>query len=307
MRLKKFLLEDYGAMDGGGYGGQHRSKDIEEQDIYNMCKDYMDMFKYYDKTGIRFMRGVSSSSDYAIINPSKSTRASAYTSNYYTLISSEDPSWKNIPPRNHSVVGSTGYDKAESYGNLYILVPKNGSKIAQCQSEDFWGTFQHAFGDENYPLGDFNRSLTNIFRRIDIKQPDKSLSVLKSACKEFDEFMGKEGYNQNFSKFIRDNSYDYVVFYEDVFEKFYKGDLYEMLLNVFDPKKGKIKVVKAGQELRKDVETWTDGECLMICEEYFHDILRNVIDGKTSNNTEIKDQLKDKKTNKHSGNDNDNN
>lgn len=264
MRLQHFLNEA-GSMEDGGYSIT-RSKSITEEDFTKQLKSYSNIIEYYAKGNKVIYRGIKGLyGNYGYVNPSLSQkRKSAYTFNYYTLISSEDSSWKGIPPRDKSIVCSTSYDKASGYetspdmsGTLCVVLPKNGSNIAQTHTEDFWGSFQHAFGSDSYPLGSFNRTLNSTFNFITKEDGDDSITDLKKVYKKVDEWVKENG---------EDKLYNLYLYHLEVIKEFYKGDFYKMLTDIFNPKKGNIVVSKSGHKLRDDVEVWTDGECLLVAD-----------------------------------------
>lgn len=69
-------------------------------------------------------------------------RKSANTNNFYTLVINEDPRFMEFP--NRSVICSTSIAEAKGYANsvasLGIILPKNGTTIAICPSNDIWNT-----------------------------------------------------------------------------------------------------------------------------------------------------------------------
>ena len=77
--------------------------------------------------------------------------------NIYTrLLSDILPSWKEYPKRNHSFICTNNINRADDYGNIYIVLPKNGTKLGICPEEDIWDSFQTL----PYTLNDFNIELS---------------------------------------------------------------------------------------------------------------------------------------------------
>lgn len=265
MRLQHFINEY----------NEDRTKEINLDTFTSILPKHTDILKYYKKGGKLFLRGGSGYSDFAYVKPYDSDeRKSAYTYNYYTLISSNDPSWKHVPPRNRSVVGSTKYDKASGYNNtLYVVLPENGSLIGQSPSEDFWGSFAHAFGDDDYPLRNFNDQLYDLFKIAGYSGTgDDSISNLKSACNRVDKWMENNdmsGLGQVIDWLESEADGTSYTFSRAVNNVKYKGNFYDWLIRVFSPKN--IKVVKAGHALKDGVEVWTDGNCLLIDYDVFQD------------------------------------
>lgn len=79
----------------------------------------------------------------------KSTRKSANTTNYYTLMFSEIlPSWKNIPKRNKALICSTEQATAQTYSgdnNSFLVVPYDSTIIAQANEADFWNITENEY------------------------------------------------------------------------------------------------------------------------------------------------------------------
>jgi len=68
-------------------------------------------------------------------------RPSRNTHNFYTMWLNNHPDWSRFPKRN--VVGTNSADVAGSYGfDTYVILPKNGSKIGMCPTEDLWVSFK---------------------------------------------------------------------------------------------------------------------------------------------------------------------
>lgn len=259
MRLQQYLTEG-------------RSRSIELDDLLKLIPHYSDMMEYYLKGGKPLMRGLPNYGNFKIVQPSQHReRESANTSNYYTLLTSNDPSWKHIPPRNRAIVGSTQYAKASRYGSeLYVMVPKNGTMIAQSPTVDFWGSFNHAFGDDDYPLGNFNDNLSELFETAGIYNSDSSYQKLKDSCKKFDTFIKNNDNYNNFEDWYDDKfNYSNTLYYAFREVGGYRGNLYEVLVKIFNPRN--ISIHKAGQTLNDGVETWVSDDCLMIEYDIFTD------------------------------------
>lgn len=72
-------------------------------------------------------------------------RKSAYSMfNYYNVIMSDSPVWKEFPKRRQSHIGTTSLAKANDYtfsGNIYAIIPSPAAKIAVCPMADIWDSF----------------------------------------------------------------------------------------------------------------------------------------------------------------------
>jgi len=276
MRLVRYLTEG-------------RSRELSDREFERIIGDYDKALRAFVLDEVGIYRGVMKTSirgNTGIVDPSKSTRKSAYTSNYYTLIMSETEKWSKYPARSKSIVASSGINKASGYadtGKLFFVLPHNNAKIAVASGEDIWNSFKHVFGNIQYPLGGFNDLLDILFRRVGIKNsPDNTLNELKNSCEVLDkeisrleEIIGEKLSSKTSDKYgVLLNVMDYVILWSITFGKMYKGSTYDMLLRIFDPQKAGIKLVKSGQSIPNNREVWTDSKCLLIdFDEYENDEL----------------------------------
>jgi hypothetical protein len=101
------------------------------------CSDAIQAFG--DKPIFRGSRGLKADSCH-YINPVSGKRASENTHNHYTELMDSSPYWKEYPKRSRSLIGSTDYDYANSFGEVFGLYPINGAKIGICPDFDIWST-----------------------------------------------------------------------------------------------------------------------------------------------------------------------
>ena len=78
--------------------------------------------------------------EYYYLDPSTGVRKSQNTSNHYTILMDNSPYMKGWPKRSNSFISSSGTRYAGGFGEMYMLVPYNGTKIAVCPDTDFWDT-----------------------------------------------------------------------------------------------------------------------------------------------------------------------
>lgn len=86
---------------------------------------------------------------YCTVNPHTTLRPSANTTNYYNLLLSNIPSWKEYPPRNRSLIATGDVKYAESFsngttGNIFRVFPIDNSVMGICPQFDIWNSFKHA-------------------------------------------------------------------------------------------------------------------------------------------------------------------
>lgn len=93
----------------------------------------------------------------------KETRASANTSNQYTLLFSDVlPSWSAYPKRNKSLICSNALDVAKNYGTVYEVIPYDTTTIfgsTKNHFEDFWSILYS---------NKFSRALMGVFNLRDL-------------------------------------------------------------------------------------------------------------------------------------------
>jgi hypothetical protein len=94
--------------------------------------------------GIRVYKGIQYfGHSFVFTDSSKIERRSQNTGNFYTeFLSKFSPAWKELPPRNRSLICTTQLRVARGYGNIYFVFPVNGIKIGICPVDDFWMSFR---------------------------------------------------------------------------------------------------------------------------------------------------------------------
>lgn len=83
-------------------------------------------------------KGMRANGDLYLTNPAKIERISRNTTNYYTMILSNLPSWKEYPKRNRSIICTNCTDKAKIYGNIYLVIPFDNANFGICPKKDIW-------------------------------------------------------------------------------------------------------------------------------------------------------------------------
>lgn len=98
---------------------------------------------------------------FAVIDPSKTTRKSKSTGNYYTTILDNIPSRKDFPKRSRALIASTDKTTAKGYAasttKPLVLIPYNGVKIGVVNKPDIWNTkIPKFFNLSNVSIEDLN-------------------------------------------------------------------------------------------------------------------------------------------------------
>lgn len=244
MRLDKFVSLNEG-----------RSKKVSE----DFVRDFLERRGNEAVKGTLMYRGVGRyQGDYLYINPSEfDARISPYAhNNFYNLLLSNLPSWKNYPKRNKSIICTTDMDNAKGRGDgdAYIVIPRNGAKIGVCSKEDIWISFEFvdSLNDINWSLEDFFEN--TIFKEEGYYTPDdldRNYNEFVKACK--------------FADTIK-NKYEFPSFYDWLKPYFLNKDmkLLDFLNKTLDPKRNGFKLKKTGDDLFSRRETWTNSDCVLI-------------------------------------------
>lgn len=76
----------------------------------------------------------------AVIDTTQSERSSQNTRNWYTLILDNHPAYKDFPKRSQSIICTTKYSTAQSYGrdNAMAVIPFDSAKIGWVNAPDIW-------------------------------------------------------------------------------------------------------------------------------------------------------------------------
>ena len=136
MRLKAYLLNE------------GRTKTLTPKAAYKIIQEKCSSALVAYQKGTKMWRGIydTSFNTFGIVKPHKTTRVSANTENYYTLLTANSKHWKNFPRRDQSIICSTGRGTAFSFGDPYVVFPMDGARVGVCPTSDFWNGFAGSWG-----------------------------------------------------------------------------------------------------------------------------------------------------------------
>jgi hypothetical protein len=252
-------------------GQASRVKSINAKEAYSLAetKASKAVEEYKRGTLIRRITRTAQSITFGFLDARKlPLRMSRNTLNYYTHIMNNDPIWSKFPKR--QIIASGDFTSGYTQKDEFIIFPFNGVKIGVCPVYDLWDSF-HRF--KKFPgvimASNFNRWINDLLRWGNGKgDNDKSYSVFKKACKDFDnkiKTMENEDSDFNlteFSELMADSDMN-IGASGDFFANFYNGNLYESILYFFNPEG--FKLIKAGDKMpNRDVEVWLDGPALYV-------------------------------------------
>jgi hypothetical protein len=257
IKLKKILLA------GSDEGWNIKELDIDSFKKY-ITTDFSDSWNQYIKGNSIYRGERNLSYDISYVIPGN--RFSQNTSNHYTELFSEIlPSWKDFPKRNHSVICTTDYKQADSYGDLYgdsyVILSKNGTKIGICSEHDIWISFplfNNEIGIKYADLIFFTRTIDVI---MDILYNEKvDLKFL------LENFKNHEKIDIFDSKQLSSLQDTYKILYKN------KDNLFAFINNIFDPYKNGFKLSTINNKLPKEREVWFDNDYIAIK----YDVIDNV-------------------------------
>lgn len=157
MKLNNIILTE-------NEGISHTYKAITKEKAIELlltkCSDSLENFK----KGYSIWRVARYFDEYYLVDPTKGTRKSRNTGNFYTILLSRLlPSWKGLPRRDKGIIGFNGrkhMNKRWGYDALggFAVFPVNTSKkvIGVCRDYDIWKSFPELEEFGLHDLDDLN-------------------------------------------------------------------------------------------------------------------------------------------------------
>ena len=287
MRLKQYLTE----------GRSKKISSIEVKHILNTkCKQAVKMFK----EGNVIYRGIENATDtYSLATPSKFTRKSVNTYNYYTLINDNSPAWKEYPKRSKSIICSTNKYSAEGFGYVYVVFPFDNAKIGVCPDMDYWTSFPFlSVNTEILNMMEFNEHLRYLFDIQQIKRFAGDISKVKTykdlqkMFYKFDKFVkiqddkeiekAKQKADRNNIDFVMPDKSPTVqaIIKEHNLKLLKKYDdfmnMEKYLRYLLEPDKNYFRLSKIKDKLPNNHEVWTDADSVLINYDAINDIMEQL-------------------------------
>jgi len=229
--------------------------------------------------GRRIYRGITGSAEwpYWIVKPGSAERKSRNTSNFYTGLIDNLPSWKNYPKRSRSIICSTGRGGAASFGNVLDVFPKNGAKIGICSAEDFWLSFPAThtrldLQDMSY----FNAYFISIFYQASHKLSHLASELTDKTYPAFiklaNELINKEKYIETINiqrsvdrlpygvssdMLVKDVRFNFNNDWEKYFDELLNPEINGFVITTIED-------YQIPTDSASDIEIWTDAPSLMI-------------------------------------------
>lgn len=240
--------------------------------IYRGIDGNTTSMRYHDKDGER--------QKLLSIDPSKHKRYSRNTDTIYIAMMDESDYWSQYPKRSNSIICSTDFDRASSYGQVYRVIPlKEHSKFALCPKYDVFVSFEHLFNKlkslgfkfrESMPaIPELNDLVISMGGMHDDEEANRdniavSLDLFKSSWLDDGEDYHEE--NWQYADMIKDFIKNYK---ENIIQI---GDIYEEIERHMNPKDNGFKLIEYNRstKLPTDNEIYTDCECLLVLESEFN-------------------------------------
>lgn len=266
LTFKDFILNE------ADYNKDSRAKTLKlsNEEIIKSIEQYspktIESFKH-----VRIYRGIKSIAiDSKYVDPTQFIRQSANTSNFYTTLIDNLPSWSKYPKRSKSLVCSTDHHYAHGYGSTYLVIPMDGVPIGICYAEDFWSAFPYVESNmSGESMGTFNTFIFGILDALDVVEGLETKSFNLKDSSDFGKL--KKELNKltasNIDKVFRTGYY-----IDDEFKKYIRKNIksmsmIELLNKLLDPEKNKFDLIKSGQKFPSHVENnevWVGGKSLLL-------------------------------------------
>jgi hypothetical protein len=273
MRLKNYIIEN-------SYKKKGRGKEISKNQVLKILPKFSDAIKVIKNGGIGMRRTVTGKIlNYYLVNPKSSEpRVSYNTFNYYTLIIDNSKKWSKYPKRSQSIICSSFDTHKLHRGDEYIVLPKNGAKIGECPSDDFWfsfvniGTNMRIFSIDlnnllNYPRFTDEELQNKNWYLNNQKKYDKNYNEFKKACEKFDDWV------KNTTELTIKEIKDIInVVWLDKWNG--KTPILKYIDNLLDPKKHGFTLSSIENIKNENVEVWTDSESLLINTSKINEFLK---------------------------------
>lgn len=208
-----------------------------------------------------YFRGIRYGSSNALVfDGSKSTpRKSKNTSNYYTNLLSQLPSWKDWPDRSKSIICSTSRFISGGYGNRYLVFPYDSATIGFCNDEDLWYSFGYLFYNlqkadfDVTSMSRFNDYLMVILDRFSDSDLETSSLLEQDLLEVTEKILQSDIPLTKIKNYIKMNG---------------NRNLFDIFNDHLDPEKNDFFKLPAGNVPSRSLECWTEGPAILIYSEH---------------------------------------
>lgn len=231
-------------------------------------------------------RGVESKVDAMYVNPTLQERKSAHIAyDFYNLIVSNSPKWKEYPRRNRSLICITDLQGTHGYGRPFRVLCEDSASWGVCPTNDFWHSFEKTLKAFYIPmLPDLNARLATFFvnlQRNEFMQefPHKNFSAnypsmittfnaVDAVLKEFSADTIITALEENCThsnQNILDTFAEFVMKFKSC------GSVLATLDETLDPVKSKFTHVNTAGLRGNGKEIWTESPSILISQNVYKD------------------------------------
>ncbi len=256
-------------------------KDVIPENAIKHCRAYyLDYFKRYSEPAL--WRGSESDlGELTKVNPRVEGRTSAHTSNEYTVLMSNLPEWSAFPKRSKSLICSYSQDFASTYGETYGVILPTDFRLGVAPREDIWESFRamnKTFKLE-YGMSQFNDSIVQLFGKhasgnTTVEDIEEIFADIQEKVVRVRDTKDKLPPRWAGNPFV-------VYTYQKIPSEAPPGALFEVVRKCLDPKLNGFSLVTNIKGLpspnSEDNEVWTDSHLLLVREDSYKEIRKQVL------------------------------
>lgn len=239
-------------------------------------KKYFASNKSFTLDNTQLYRGISSNAEAIFYAKGANQRKSIDIKNFYTLLTSNLPSWSKFPKRSSAVISSTMYGYAERYakkGNVYIMIPADGALMATAPAFDVYEVYDKFF--KRWNIEDFPEFIEGI------EEAYKAMTRKKLDDNDWAKFSKQVEVFDNTDKLIDKVVEEGLIldrFFLEFIEKSKDPSWLGWINTIFNPTKTGFKLhdykknFKIKNDGGNDLEVWTEDSCWLVREDLFNEL-----------------------------------
>jgi len=265
--------------------GNHKSELASDEALQIARERFLTYFKRYDTPAVyRGMFRSSPDSHVMLADPTLQGRASANTSNEYTILMSELPTWKAFPKRSHSFICTTSFETARTYGStragVYAVILPDSFKMGVCDGSDVWYSFPYIEKELGLYSDEVGEVVNEMIGRIVGFDASGETTIydLQEGFQKFQEFL-QEGNNlESIRGYQKNPLAKYLA--QRINKNAPDGAAFAILSRLFNPTLNNFEIVSNIHNLgsiQEDTEVWTDSQCLFVKDAYYSEFRKSVL------------------------------
>ncbi len=212
-----------------------------------------------------FKSGMTNRTAIIQIDTTKSHRTSRDSSNLYQLMMDTSTALKQFPSRSNSLICSTSIYTAAGYGDLFVIVPIDGTMIAMSGADDFLNDQEvenAKLGFRSMHLDMVNSRLDRILKTFKIKKDSKGkFTDINRIDAALAKLTSEEIAGLLFGERLVTDASDKLIAFLDANKSNRLSALSSVLMT---PSALDLKLKEFGQHLQSDRECWFSGKAIAI-------------------------------------------